>query len=141
MNHIRIMSRNEAKGYSYKKNIPESAIISIYSDGDMPCRFYNNRNIKAIKNWCFDDLDDNRGITQMQAREIAKFVIQYQDIDTLIVHCDAGISRSAGIAAAISKWYFGSDDWVFDNNMYHPNMRCYNFMLEELYFNMGGVKR
>jgi predicted protein tyrosine phosphatase len=54
----------------------------------------------------------------MQAREIAKFVIQYQDIDTLIVHCDAGISRSAGIAAAISKWYFGSEINIYGGIKY-----------------------
>lgn len=140
MNHIRIMSRNEAKRYSYKKNIPESAIVSIYSNGDTPCRFYNNRNIKVIKHWCFDDLDDNRGITQHQANEIAQFTLKHKDIDTLIVHCDAGISRSAGIAAAISKWNFGSDGWVFDSNLYHPNMRCYNFMISALYLNKGEDK-
>ena len=118
MNHIRIMSKNKAKKYSYKKNIPISFIVSIYSNGNIPCRFSNNQNIKFIKHWCFDDLDDNRGITQMQAREIAKFVIQYQDIDTLIVHCDAGISRSAGIAAAISKWYFGSEINIYGGIKY-----------------------
>lgn len=133
MKEIKIMSRNEAKTYSAHKDIPESAIISIYSSGDAPCHFCKNGRIKAVGKWCFDDLADDRGITQEQANQIAAFVKRNEFIETLIVHCDAGISRSAGIAAAISKWYFGTDEAVFDNPQYIPNMRCYNLMINALY--------
>lgn len=133
MKEIRIMSRSEAKQYSAHKNIPESAIISIWSDGDWPCRFFENERIKAIGKWQFDDVLDDRGISHKQAEQIADFVKRNRGIDTLIVHCDAGISRSAGVAAAISHWAFGNDSGIFKNPNYNPNMQCYNFMIEALY--------
>ena len=122
------------KRYSVTKNIPESAIISIYSNGDIPCRLFQNKNIKYVAKWCFDDLTDDRGITQEQANQIASFVKRHKEINTMVVHCDAGISRSAGIAAAISKWYFGTDEWVFNSDLYVPNMRCYDFMIKAFIF-------
>jgi hypothetical protein len=47
------------------------------------------------------------------------------------VQCDAGISRSAGIAGAISKYYLNKDQWVF--NRYRPNMHCYTKVLQKFY--------
>ena len=49
-----------------------------------------------------------------------------------LVHCGAGQSRSAGVAAAILKWMTGSDAQIFDNRKYTPNMRCYRLVLEAL---------
>jgi putative flippase GtrA len=51
--------------------------------------------------------------------------------DKLLVHCESGISRSAGITAAISKYYFGNDNWVFNKKI--PNMHCYMQVLEKFY--------
>ena len=133
MKEIRIMSRNEAKRFSAHKNTPESAIISIYSSGDIPCRFLSNERIKAVGRWCIDDLTDERGMTVEQAKQIAAFVKRNQGIHTFVVHCDAGISRSAGIAAAISQWEFGDNSWVFESPLYIPNMLCYNRMIKALY--------
>lgn len=133
MKEIRIMSRNEAKQYSAHKNIPDSVIISIYSTGDIPCRFFANEHIKAVGKWCFDDLANEQGISIEQAKQIADFVKRHKDIHTMVVHCDAGISRSAGIAAAIAAWAFGNDSQIFDDPQYIPNMRCYRFMVRALF--------
>ena len=61
-----------------------------------------------------------------QAAEIVEFVKQYQDqIKALIVHCDAGISRSSGVGAAIMKVTTGDDSPIFNSKMYQPNMHVY----------------
>ena len=58
------------------------------------------------------------------AERIVEFSKKYKD-KLLIIHCDAGISRSSGIAAAILRHYTGDDAEIFDNYSYDPNMWCY----------------
>ena len=41
----------------------------------------------------------------------------------------AGVSRSAGIGAALILIFDGSDLPVFLNGRYHPNMKCYRTIL------------
>ena len=65
------------------------------------------------------------------AKKIAKFVSQNRD-KIIIVHCDAGQSRSAGVAAAISRYYNNYDFEYFDNPRYTPNMRCYHLMMNAM---------
>ncbi|MBR1496099.1 MAG: metallophosphoesterase [Oscillospiraceae bacterium] len=52
------------------------------------------------------------------------YVLSHRN-ETLIVHCDAGISRSAGVAAAIGKCCNGDDRAFFRGGRYCPNMWCY----------------
>lgn len=66
-----------------------------------------------------------------QAHEIVEFVGKhYNNIENIVVHCDAGISRSSGVAGAILKHYFGDDSQIFDNPRYMPNMHCYRLVLD-----------
>ena len=58
------------------------------------------------------------------AERIVEFSEKYKN-KLLIIHCDAGISRSSGIAAAILRHYTGDDAEIFDNYSYDPNMWCY----------------
>jgi len=48
----------------------------------------------------------------------------------VVVHCEAGISRSSGVAAALSK-HFNGDDTVFFSNAskYLPNRLAYRLLL------------
>ena len=65
--------------------------------------------------------------------KIAKFVMRHKDsIEQIIVHCDMGISRSAGVAGAIAK-YLNNDDNKFFMAPYTPNMTCYHKVLFALY--------
>jgi len=139
MKDVIVLSRNKAKQYSAMKNIDESAIISINSCGDYPNRFFDNPKIKHIAHWEFDDTEmDDFGITQQQANQIAEFVKRYEDdVDTIVVHCDAGISRSAGIGAAILFYKYGDDSQIFEDGTYSPNMRCYKSMLKAFGFDFG----
>lgn len=80
-----------------------------------------------------ETLDDV--ISDLQALEIAQFIKKYYDlqIDTLICQCDAGISRSAGVAKAVCEW-LGKDfkkefDWDPLLQMY-----TYNYFPNSLVF-------
>jgi len=50
------------------------------------------------------------------------------EIGLIICHCEFGISRSAGIAAALSRLLNHDDEFFFAN--YFPNIRAYNLLLD-----------
>ena len=47
----------------------------------------------------------------------------------ILCQCEAGVSRSAGCAAAIIKWLEGEDEAVFASDLYSPNRHVYRLML------------
>lgn len=90
----------------------------------------------------FDDIDwqteteNTKAITDRDVENILIFVNKYiKDIDGIVVHCDAGISRSAGVAASLNKILHQEDDMYFKN--YIPNMRVYSSILNDYYKNEG----
>ena len=71
-------------------------------------------------------------MNEQDAARIVAFVKKYKDsVDGIIVHCDAGVSRSAGVMAAIMKWLTGDDSKIFSDLRFHPNMWCYRLVLNE----------
>ena len=116
-------------------------IISIRSIGDKPPKklfLHSNPQVKDFITLAFDDVttycQGYYPITEQQARKIAKFVMRYKDsVEQIVIHCDAGISRSAGVAAAIAKYLNGNDDDFFVRSPYTPNMTCYHKVLFALY--------
>ena len=52
-------------------------------------------------------------------------------VDFICVNCEAGISRSAGIAGALSKIYNKEDSYYFKH--FCPNMFVYTSILKEYY--------
>ena len=87
----------------------------------------------------FDDIEFDianfKAINQFQAREIANFVAKHLKSGIKIIgcQCEAGISRSAAVAAAILK-ATGSDDTpiMVNSPIYCPNSRVYALVLNEL---------
>jgi len=70
-------------------------------------------------------------VTKADGRKIIDFVEKNKNnVDHFVVHCNAGISRSSGIAAALSKIYNGDDSWVFNNYRYVPNMLVYRTIID-----------
>lgn len=66
--------------------------------------------------------------TEKDACSILNFVEAFkEETDLIVVHCEAGISRSAGVAGALSKIYNKSDEYYFKN--YLPNMLVYRTIL------------
>lgn len=135
MVNVLVMSRKEAERYSHSTHFDESAVISVSTpDEQYDMNIYGSiyNGIKRILRLSFDDVDNGSlAMTEGDAASIAEFVEENKD-KTIIVHCDAGISRSAGIAAAIMKHYNGDDTPIFNSRLYCPNMLCYRMVLEKL---------
>lgn len=63
------------------------------------------------------------------AKAIWKFVDKYKDeVNLIVINCEAGISRSAAVGAAISKILNGNDDDFFKH--FIPNRLVYRKMME-----------
>lgn len=75
---------------------------------------------------------DNFIFNDSQAKTIVEFINKWKDdVDLICVNCVAGISRSAGVASAISKILNGDDSYFFKH--YLPNMLVYSKILKEYY--------
>ena len=135
-----VMSRLEAYQYCKNSHDKPSAIISIstpYSIYDY-CVFKSEENhVIDILELSFVDADEPNSLDvndiiaaekDLMCYRYAERIVEYSKKHKdklLIIHCDAGISRSSGIAAAILRHYTGDDAEIFDNYSYDPNMWCY----------------
>lgn len=73
---------------------------------------------------------DIKVFDESYADKILEFVSTYAlDVDLIAVHCEVGISRSAGCAAALSLIYNGEDQYYFDN--YLPNILVYRKIINQ----------
>ncbi|RMD61790.1 hypothetical protein D6833_07755 [Candidatus Parcubacteria bacterium] len=85
-----------------------------------------------------DDVGRYKGITPEQGKTIASFIAANQD-KQFIVHCAAGVSRSAGIAKAIecivehggSRFDYALAGSEIDRHpRYTPNMRVFDSVMD-----------
>ncbi len=81
----------------------------------------------------FDKNQELRIFSRENAQEMLDFVAKHSDAKMLICQCDAGISRSAGIAAAFGKILHHDDAFIFDNPRYNPNRTVYRTILVTYY--------
>ncbi len=136
---IFVMNRKEAIEFCKHPHLAQFAMISIGTphedyEEEPFCGIANN--VVGICCVNFFDLDDTYPIKEglmkyEDAKKIAEFVSQNKD-KIIIVHCDAGQSRSAGVAAAISRYYNNDESEYFDNPRYTPNMLCYRLMMNAM---------
>jgi predicted protein tyrosine phosphatase len=111
------------------------AVIQIVSHDDVHPPLQEGY-VDAIQLKFFDidiKIDIYPGIKPDDARRILEFTEKNKNLaDLFVVHCNAGISRSAGAAAALSHIYNeGDDSWVFRSPRYIPNMLVYKTILKE----------
>ena len=138
MNIFVFSQRNIEKYAVLNQNTPTILIsITTHNSASANVKSNSKNNIKNILFLTFDDTDNTTtGIQKKDAKRIKKFLntnIPKYNIDTILVNCNAGQSRSAGVAAAL-MFYFNNDDTpIFDNPMYKPNMLCYRTVLNELF--------
>jgi predicted protein tyrosine phosphatase len=121
-----VLSQSEAERYISHKPY---AIISITDCNiEKQPTFMQSQFLMGILRMEFDDVDTHtEGYTlfnSKQALQILDFVESIKDdIEILVVHCWAGISRSAGVAAAIDDLYIESDKRWF--TVKSPNYHVY----------------
>lgn len=130
-----VMSRSEAAKYSSELT-KRTLIISITDVGSSHNDFALNKNIVDILHLQFDDVEipDKNCISPADAEQIVKFVNAHLDeTQCILVHCEAGICRSAGVAAALMLILIGNDDGIFKNAKYCPNRSCYRLVLDAYY--------
>ena len=111
-------------------------IISITSSPDDVARLRSTPACRGILRLAFLDADaasDSHAeaalFSEEHAARVWSFVREHRaGIERIIVHCDAGMSRSPAVAAAISKALTG-DDTEFFGGRYRPNLRVYRTLL------------
>lgn len=131
-----VYSRQKAKRESYRLNEP-TLIISITNPILGPNVFSRNSNIIGLCRLQFDDVTEENArpedvlMSESDALKIKDYVLRYKDsVECIIVHCEVGVSRSAGVMAAIQKYLLGDDSAIFNNSAFSPNMYCYRMMLD-----------
>ena len=131
---IKIFSRTMLKEVSQGRQFPDTALIEI--TGEMPFITFDFDNFGKRLKLCFDDVTDSSNANAMhkeQADKIIEFVSSLdKNIQAVYVSCEAGISRSAAIAAALYRFYGVSDNVIWDNPQYHPNFRCYRLVMDAI---------
>ena len=91
---------------------------------------------------CFDDIDEDYDdyvcMTQEQAEQVVDFVGKNKTSPLIICQCEAGISRSGAMAAAVVWYLTGNDSQVWDNRYLYPNRHIYRLLVNE--FKKRGCK-
>jgi predicted protein tyrosine phosphatase len=133
---IAVVSREIAARYSCDVR---HAVLSITDPGMGPARLADNPNRLGLLRLSFDDVDPGLGyrgsaysaFNEGLARTAADFVAaQVATSELLVVQCEFGRSRSAGLGAAFSRWANGDDAEFFVR--FEPNRHVYEVMLRQL---------
>lgn len=112
-------------------------IISITSAHDDLARIRDNPKCLGVLRLSFPDAEtaseqypESALFSAEHAEAIWSFVLEHRErIERIIVHCDAGMSRSPAVAAALLR-AFDVDDSTLFGGRYRPNMRVYRMLLE-----------
>jgi len=125
--------------------VKNHVIISISTPYDIIPKISQNNNTIGILNLVFDDSDhkildfkeqvgrDQVLFTDEMAFCIFNFIERMKErIEIIIVHCDAGISRSSAVAAGLALYYNKDDKWIFNSKLYYPNRFVYSKMLKQI---------
>ena len=127
--NICIMSRREIARFAMQERSESYGVISISDVGAPPPVIIRDGNgVDAVLSLVFDDVEKGEAncITKQDAEKIVSFVKSLdKSIANLIVQCELGQSRSAGVAAAISVMLNSDDKWVMEDGRYCINPTCY----------------
>jgi predicted protein tyrosine phosphatase len=143
MKKILILSRQTANA-NFTDLSGKHLILSITSPSDVFTPYIDNQNkncvgILALK---FDDYAENNFenihpgtilFDERKANLIANFVYSHWSIiDTISINCDAGISRSAGVAQAIYEHFKNEVELTTQQSLFFPNNLVKKMMLKAL---------
>ena len=106
------------------------AVISIQDThtGGFGFEFRPNKYCKDVLTLYFDDITKEvEGavmFSEEQARQIIDFVQKNKPVETLLIHCYGGESRSRAVAAFVTKMLGADNSKYFETG--HPNMIVYD---------------
>ena len=141
-----VLSRDEARDFhTDKKHI----VISVMCPGDSegPAKIPENKKNIGRLTMAFHDWDKRQKkiieestspeakdfvlFDRKMATQIVEFVRNFivWDLELIVCQCDAGISRSAGIAAALAKCINGDNEYYFKHFL--PNSLVYSLIVKE----------
>ena len=110
------------------------AIISIQDShtNGFGIQFVENHCCKGVLTLQFDDVvcpvDGAILFDEIMAKQIIDFIQEYKYVETLVIHCYAGQSRSRAVGAFVLKM-FGKDNSNYFTK-YSPNLYVYNKLIE-----------
>lgn len=119
-------------------------VISIQDPNNIFVSLPEQKSRKGCLQLQFFDMDEDTGqfpysrfiFNHYHTQAILAFVESYKkNVDFICINCVAGISRSAGIAAALSNIYNTNDEYFFNN--YIPNRLIYRTILNKYHENIG----
>ena len=134
---FKILSRREVETFKTRE---KHIIISIYDPESKPVTIYSDNPPEGILYMKFPDMDKEvKGYAfnyllfdNYNAKDILRFVNQYKDeVDLIVVNCEAGVSRSAGVAGALARILNGDDSYIFKHFL--PNSLVYSTIIKEYY--------
>ena len=117
----------------YPEESDSYAVISIQDtkDGGFGFELKENRYCKAVLTVYFDDIEkpqpDLKMMSHSQAEEITEFIRAHSDeVDTLLIHCFAGISRSAAVGMIAREIFCQTSDKpeYFNRYVYEELLKC-----------------
>lgn len=119
---------------AYPENYRTYAVISIQ---DTPPEqfgfvFTESKYCQGVLTLYFDDIeapwDGLRLMSEEQARQIIAFLDAHRDADDLLIHCRAGISRSAAVGI-FARAFYGQPP-ISETGNYVPNQYVYRLLCE-----------
>lgn len=126
---IKIMSQEEAQNWSYDQWMGVALLISIIGTHTQLPTFYKNPRIIERISLTFDDIetveDNHTLLSEEQCLQIRDFILEHvEEVETMVIHCLAGVSRGAAIAFAVCHLLNLDDSWIWTSNRYYPNKYC-----------------
>ena len=119
-------------------------VISIHDPARRPPRIRQQPGLRARLVLAFDDAEEIPGsalpaevvlMSRHHAEQIRSFIEEHRaHVGAVVVHCEAGMSRSPAVAAGLCR-AFGEDDQLFWQE-YQPNRHVYRLVTEV--FRCGG---
>ena len=113
-------------------------VISIHDPNTKPPRVRQQPGFRAKLVLSFDDAEEIPDtaepgeivlMSREQAEQIRAFIETHRsDVGTVVLHCEAGMSRSPAVAAALCR-AFGDNDHPFWQE-YQPNRYVYNLLTQ-----------
>jgi predicted protein tyrosine phosphatase len=130
MIEFEILSRKKAQRRRPQK---PHLLISITDAGSSHPKFPRNPWRKKTVRLKFDDIKRTRpgyvAFSEKDALKILKAMLENINVPLVLVHCEAGISRSSATAAALSVIFNIHELDVWDHPDYSPNKRVYKGIL------------